>query len=812
MNQLRYTLLFLILYLSFGFSGLAQLSNAQIRGFVYAPDNQPAVYSTIVLLNQDTVVVKGTFSLDDGSFMIDRIAPGNYYVQVRNLEFANYLSEQIRIGQNESIQLEPISLSPATTQLSEVVVTARKALVEVHADKMVFNVSSSINASGNSGLELLGKSPGVIVDMDNNIILQGKSGVQVFVNGRPTRLSGNDLTNFLESLRSENIESIEIITNPSSKYDAEGTAGIINILLKKNVKLGFNGSLTGSYVQGIYARANAGVSLSYSGEKISVFSNINVLDNTWMDNFRETNFQNGYLLEKKANGLNNRKGYNISAGIDYSIDERQSLSLDGRVFINNRNDRLQSSTGIFDASNPGVGEILNARALDENPTENYNLNMNYRYVFNQRSNLSTDLSYGHFVSDKNTWQPNEYLDATGDTILRVFNKEFDANTKIDLWSAKIDFEKKLDIITFTTGAKYAYITTGNQLAFYNIENEVPMLDINRSNDFTYLEKVAAVYAMINVKPSDKITINAGLRMENTSSVGELESEVPTQDSRVARSYNDFFPNIGLSWDSKKNSVISLNYGRRITRPNYQDLNPFESRVSELSAWKGNPFLNPNYITNYQLTYSFKRKLVISNNYSITRDFFATIFEISDEKGNVLIPRNMQKSTNNSLSVSYPLTVTKWWEFSSFATYAYATYKGEHENTVIDLEVNQYNFRFQNNLRLPGGLAMELTYNLWSPWIWRGSVEVEGSYSVNVGLRKDFFDRRLLVQLTGNDIFRSSSDYFYKSNYGGMDVDGVRIFDNRRVGINVTYNFGNQQTKNRKRSRSAIDEELNRISE
>lgn len=812
MNQLRYTILFFVLSFSFGYTGHAQQYNAQISGFVYAPDKQPAVFSTIVLLNQDSLIVKGTLSSYDGSFMIDRIAPGNYFVQVRNLEFANYLSKQIRISQNEHMQLESIYLSPSSNQLTEVVVSAKKALVEVHADKMVFNVSSSINASGSSGLELLGKSPGVIVDMDNNIILQGKSGVQVFVNGRPTRLSGNDLTNFLESLRSENIESIEIITNPSSKHDAEGTAGIINIVLKKNVNLGFNGNINGSYTQGIYNRVNTGVSLSYSSEKVSFFSNINVLDNTWMDNFRETNFQNGYMLEKRSDGLNNRKGYNLSAGMDYTIDARQSLSIDGRAFFNNRNDKLQSTTGIYNASDLAVSEILKAQALDKNPTENYNLNLNYRYLINQRTNLSADLSYGSFLSDKNTKQPNEYFSAAGNTILRVINKEFDANTKIDLWSAKIDFEKKLDMITITTGAKYSFITTGNQLDFFNIENGIPIPDINRSNDFTYIEKVAAVYAMLNIKPTGNITINAGLRLENTASVGELESELPTQDDRVARSYNDFFPNVGLSWDSRKNSVFSLSYGRRITRPNYQDLNPFESPMSELSAWKGNPFLNPNYITNYQFTYSYKRKLVVSNNYSVTRDFFATIFEISDEKGNVLIPRNMQKSTNNSLSVSYPLTVTKWWEFSSFATYSYATYKGEHENTVIDLEVNQYNFRFQNNLRLPGGLAMELTYNLWSPWIWRGSVKVEGSYSVNVGLRKDFFARKLNVQLTGSDVFRTASDYYYHSNYGGMAVDGVRIFDNRRFGINVTYNFGNQQAKNRKRSRSAIDEELNRISD
>jgi iron complex outermembrane recepter protein len=812
MTLLKYTTLLFFPLMFLGSYALAQQGDSQIHGSVFGPGNEPVMYSTIMLLNKDSVLVKGTLSSEEGLFVLEKIAAGDYFVQIRNLEYKTFITNKLSLKTNEKLTLERITLIPALTQLDAVEVTATKALVEVHADKMVFNVSSSINASGNSGLELIGKSPGVIVDMDNNIILQGKSGVLVFVNGRPSRLSGSDLTNFLESMRSENIESIEIITNPSSKYDAEGTAGIINIVLKKNVNLGFNGNLTGSYVQGRYSRVNAGTSLSYSGEKINVFTNLNYTDNNWQDNFTEIALQNGFLLDKKSRGLNNRKGYNFSGGMDYTINARQTFSLDGRVFINNRDNVLRSTTGIFDGSNSVNDEILRAAALDKNPSENYNLNLNYRLAVSSTSNLSADVSLGKFSSNKNTQQPNDYLDPTTDVVLMSFDKEYDQNTEIDLWSAMLDYELKFKTVTLSAGAKYSYIKTGNELAFYNLENGQPIFDISRSNDFTYTEKVAALYLMMNARPSDKVTINAGLRMENTSSLGVLESGIPTEDSEVERNYLDFFPNVGISFDNKNNSVISASYGKRITRPNYQDLNPFESRMSELSSWKGNPFLNPNYITNYQLTYAYKRKLVISNTYSVTSDFFATIFEIREEKGSVLIPRNLQKATNNGLSVSYPLTVSKWWEFSSFLVYNIATYKGELEGTQIDLKSNQYSFRLQNNLKLPGGIAMELTSNIWGPWIWRGSVEVEGSYSVNIGIRKDFFERKLLIQLTGNDIFRSASDYFYKSNYGGMEVDGVRMFDNQRAGINITYNFGNQQAKARKRSRSAIDDELNRISD
>jgi hypothetical protein len=256
----------------------------------------------------------------------------------------------------------------------------------------------------------------------------------------------------------------------------------------------------------------------------------------------------------------------------------------------------------------------------------------------------------------------------------------------------------------------------------------------------------------------------------------------------------------------------LSYGRRITRPNYQDLNPFEEKLSEISSWKGNPFLRPNYIDNYQLTYSFKRKLVISNTFSITEDFFSNIFITTDDKSSIITPRNMQRVTNNGLSVSYPLKVADWWSFSSFLIYNFETYDGDIEGTLIDLQAHILNFRIQNNVKLPLDFSMEVTYFYNSPWIWRGTINVEAYHRLNIGLRREFMNNRLQVQVNATDILRSSSDYYYQSNYGGMIIDGVRKFDNRRFGISATYKFGNQQAKNNRRKNSAIDEELRRISD
>jgi hypothetical protein len=811
MSITKYLFLPFLLLSCFSSFSQAQQNATQIKGYIFNPEKTPAMFSTAILLNQDSVIIKGLLTGEDGAFVFDNINAGKYLVKVTNIEFKSYVSKPILLKKNETVVLDSIILVTNSFKLNTVEVVGRKAMVEVRADKMVFNVASSANSSGNNGLELLGKAPGVLVDMDNNIILQGKSGVQIFIDGRPSRLSGRDLTNFLESIRSDNIESIEIITNPSSKYDAEGTGGIINIKLKKSQSLGFNGNVIGNYSKGVLPRANVGTTLNYSGKKINLFSTVNYSNDRFLEQIDEQSYQSGYLIDKESNGETHRKSFNFSAGMDYKFNAKHSVSMDGRAFINRGYRDVASSTGIYDSLNTAEGEILKAQVLDTMPSENYNFNFNYRYIIDSTSNLSTEFSFGKYSSNSNTFQPNNYYNVSSDSLLRTVNNKFDAATEIDLWSVLVDYEKRFKKFTLTSGGKYSYISTDNQLEFYTYKDGVPVLDITKSNSFTYLEKVAALYAIINGSLSDNISFNAGVRMESTSSLGSLISEIPTKDNEVQRSYTDLFPNVSISYDNKKNSVLSASIGRRITRPNYRDLNPFESRLSELSAWKGNPFLNPNYITNYQLTYSYKRKLVISNTYSVTRDFFANVFGISDETGSTLSPQNLQRAINNGLSVSYPQKVLKWWDLTAFLVYNYSAFNGEMGTTVIDLDAHIYNVRLQNNFRLPGKVTLELTGFYSSPFIWGGTVNVEGGAAINFGIKKDFFDKKLLVQATGNDIFKGRSDYYYTSNYGGRFVDGVITFDNRRFGINVTYNFGNQKAKARQKSKSANDDNLNRIS-
>lgn len=792
------------------FQLFSQSNSDEIKGIVLNASQVGVVYASVMLFQNDSSLVNSAISRENGSFQLLNVKPGNYTIKIDHIEYESFTSQLFSITSNEKKILPTIVLQPAKNALDEVVITHKKALIEVKADKLIFNVASSPSASGTNGLDLLKKSPGVSLDMENNISLLGKGGVQIYINNVPSRLSGTDLATFLQSMTSDNIESIEIISNPSSKYEAEGNAGIINIRMKKNMALGFNGSATSSFTQGQYLRYSNGISLNYGGEKLKTNFDVTQSHDKSYDTFLDTKAQNESILDLDSEELRDRKALNIALGLEYRLSENQTLNFSGRTVINQNESDLNSRNDIFDTNPTALNSILISQSIIDEPSRNLAFNLNHQWELTKTSSFSTALSFGRFSNDKNTNQPNTYLEADGTTIISVDNNEFDGNADINLWSAKTDFEKSWEHTTFSTGVKYSRISTENSFRFFDYVNQEPVLDATQSNDFNYTENVAAIYAILNFKLNKSLKLNAGLRVEHTASRGQLLSDVEIDNKDVPRNYTDFFPNVGLSFDNQKNHTWALSIGRRITRPNYHDLNPFEKPISPLTIWKGNPFLKPNYIMNYQVSYSYKQKLIITNTYSETTDFFASIFEIIGENGNQIIPRNMDKATNYGISISYPFEVSKDWDFVLFANGGHKTFKGNLEGTIIDIEATTYDFRIQNNINLPWDILLDLTYFFESDWIWRGSINVRGNHDLGFGLRKDFFNKQLQIRVTGADILKTTNNYFYEGNYGGIDIKGVRSFDTQRFGLGATYKFGNAQAKTNIKTKSALDDELDRI--
>jgi iron complex outermembrane recepter protein len=799
----------LLVALSLYSTGLS--AQTQVQGRVVDEQGEPLALANILLLTAaDSAFVKGEIADEQGAFRFANLEPGAYRCQISMVGYPSGQSAAFQLnGRPGEKALGDIVLS-GTASLAEVEVTARKTLLEVRADMLVFNVSASPSASGVNGLDLLRKAPGVNVDMDDNIQLLGKEGVQIHINGNPSRLSGRDLATLLQNLTSDNIEAIEIITNPSAKYDAEGNAGIINLRLKKNPALGFNGNLNSSFTQGNYLRYSNGLTLNYGGERIRATLELTRSEETHQDDFLDTKKQNGFVLDLDSEEARHRTGYNLAFGLDAQLSKKHSLGFTGRAVLNQDDNRLQSTTGIATPGATALDQLLVSQTLLDRSFRNYNFNLNYRWDIDPSANFTTDLSFGKFNTLGHTRQPNTFFGADETTVLGISNNEFNADTYIDMWSARADYEKSWGGLKFSAGGKLAYIATDNRFAFFTVGPNGPTPDLNRSNDFDYTEQVAAAYAVLDAKMGEFLTLSAGLRAENTASRGRLKSIQDIDDTDVKRNYTDLFPNVGLSFNDNQAHALSLSIGRRITRPNYQNLNPFESPLSELTAWKGNPFLRPNYIMNYQATYAFRQKLTITNQYSVTEDFFATIFEISGDNSNVIIPYNMERATRYSLSVSYPLEVSKHWEFVTFFDGGRSTFKGNLEGTDIDLGQTTWSIRVQNNIKLPGGILLDLSYGRYSDWIWRGSIRVRGNQYLDVGLRKELLDQRLQVRITGSDLLRTNSDYFYGGAYGGLEIDGVRTFDNQRFGAGATWKFGNQKVKAAKRSKGAMEEEMRRL--
>jgi len=475
------------------------VKNSEVVGTLSDPSKLEVLYASVTLLQNDSNIVNGAISTASGDFKIEGVAPGNYKLRIGHLEYETYTTETFTVLKDEIKVIPNITLKTSVNNLGEVAVTYRKPLIEIKADKLIFNVSSSPSASGTNGLDLLKKAPGVTIDMDNTISLLGKSGVQIYINGIPSRLSGNDLTTFLQSITSENVESIEIISNPSAKYDAEGGAGIINIRMKKNGSLGFNGSATSSFTQGRFARYSNSLSLNYGSEKWKANVEVTQSSDKKFDGFLDTKTQNASVLNLNSEEIKVQEGINVGYGLEVMLTENQTLSFSGSSVFNQSDNALDSQTDIFSTNPVQLSGILLSESIVDLPSTNHSLNLNHLWQLGKTSSLNSAISFGKYESDKKTFQPNTLLEADGATIGEIDNTEFDASTGIDLWSAKSDYEKEWERVSLSAGAKYSHISAKNSFDFYKLLGQEPDFDPSKSNDFNYSENVAALYAILNVK-------------------------------------------------------------------------------------------------------------------------------------------------------------------------------------------------------------------------------------------------------------------------------------------------------------------------
>lgn len=766
-------------------------------------------FANVLLVNSaDSALVKGLVTEEGGTYLFDEVEPGSYLVMATMVGYADAYSSIIN-SNNDEIIVEALTLHEGVV-LDEVTLVAKKPFIEMKADKIVVNVENSAVNAGNSALEILEKSPGVTVDKDNNISLRGKQGVLVMINGKNQYMSGDELSGLLESMPAENIQNIEIITNPSAKYDAEGNSGIINIRLKKNSNLGVNGSVSVGARHGRKFSNNIGGDINYRADKINVYGAVRRSE--WAG-FQDMNlqrvipFNGGYTtFDQKANGNDEEVNYSGKIGVDYMLSKKTTI---GVLFKSNREDDIDtnSNSAIISGSNAPAFDILNVEILQDELWNQNAFNFNIVHNFDDKgTSLSFDTDYSVYNKDTDSQYDNNYFDLDKNPVALPFILRNNEATDINIFASKLDFTKSYESgYELELGAKLSMVETDNDTRFMALENEAWIEQATRSNQFLYKEDVLAAYANVS-KAIGKVNVQAGLRVERT----ESEGNSMTLDNTVKRSYTDLFPSLSLSHPIGENHTLSYSYSRRLNRPNYKDLNPFIEYLDQYTFEKGNPFLNPQYADAFGVNYGYKNKFFVSANYSHTSDAITEIIEqVSEENQTFATKVNLDKQNSASLTVS---TSIPWKEIGVSRiniTGFYNEFSSVIPSGILDNKNAAYNIYLGNEFNLPKDINMELNFRYTSDLTY-GLFEIQSRHRIDVGFSKDIMQGKGSIKIGVDDIFQTNR------NVGMIRQDDIIVdlssrWDSRRAKINFKYKFGNNKVKGARRRTTATEDESSRIS-
>ena len=807
MNPLCKSLLFCL----FGLITLSsQAQTARISGVLKDDQGGPLIYANIGLFNAtDSSLVKASNSSETGNFEFKDLVNGRYYLKSTYVGMEDFQLNGIEIQNSQDKDLGVLKMNTLSINLKETTVSAKRSILEVKPDRLVFNVEGTINSIGSDALSLLRKAPSVTVDNNDNISLLGRSGVLVYLDGKRVPMSGQDLSNYLQNLPAEQIDRIDIITNPGAKYEAQGNAGIIDIRLKKDSNLGTNGSVNASYIQGKYPKYSASGSGNYRNKKLNVFGLAGAGQWIGFNIMKFQSFQNGLYLEEYNESRPDRKNYNYRLGTDYFITKNQTVGILLNGFYNDGKNWGNNEITIASENTPAqIDSLLIAKTISKNPRYNQSFNANYRFDDKKNKSLNIDLDYGFYNNTNKRDQVNTYYNIQdGDKLSELFNY-FNTPSKIDILTLKIDYEHAAFNGKLGYGAKLSRVATDNTYQVFDGKKETGIINTYRSNNFNYDENVYAAYINYNRMLSKKWNLNMGLRAEQTDATGNLQALRPElQEPPVLLNYLSWFPSAGINYTLSPQNNFGLNYSRRINRPDYNVLNPFNNQLSQLSFEKGNPYLSPEIVNNLELNYTLASRFNFKLGYSLTTDQITRLIgpDDVDPRASFINWDNLATQTIWSMNASLPFQITKNWE-------SYFNLSGSHLNNqadygngaVVDLQAFTYSIFQQHTFSLPYGLKAEVSGYFSGPGIWGGVFVYETSWNLDAGIQKKFIQDKLNVKL-------SFSDIFYQSGWDGVSIfDGLESYgsgrwDSRRINVNLSYRFGNDKVKSRKRTVGSEDD-------
>jgi hypothetical protein len=801
---------------AFYLPAMAQPADGSISGKVTDPLQKPVAAASVFLLRlPDSARLGNTITDSMGIFVFETISAGQYTLRISASgykEQVTTLTHETGIGKMEA---QIPALEPSTNELGNVTVVGRRPPIEVTADKTLVNVEAILSNTGATALEVLEKSPGVTVDRDGNISLRGRTNPLVMIDGKPTFLSPADLVNLLNTMNAAQLDQIELMTNPPAKYDAVGNAGVINIKTKKNRQRGFNGSASAAYNQGRYASGNGSLNLNYRNGKFNVFGNYNYNRN---NGFSHLTINRGYLgndnvtyvrnFEQPSHMRNQGHTNTFKLGADYYLNKKTTIGMVAGGFHSPRAfDAL--STGYWKNAAFVIDSSTKTISDNNNLWQNATVNFNLRHEIDKTSELTADLDYVRYDMENQQLFTNENYDAFG-SLLYSDQIRGELPASINIFSAKADYSKSLKgTLKTEAGIKTSHVNTSNLALYSNriLPNGNWTPDYEISNHFTYEENIHAAYGNIKGE-SGKWEWQTGLRLEHTRYDGYQAGNPAKDDSAFSNQYTSLFPTGFLSYKIDSIHTVTLNAGRRIQRPAYQQLNPFKFFINEYTYQEGNPYLQPQFSNNVELTHSYKGKINTTLGYAYTTQVFSQIFRAEGEI-TILTEGNLGKSHNANLTLNINEQVTKWWNLNFTGIVNYLVVEGNNFGQTIESNAFNGNTNLNNQFKFGKGWSAELSgfYNTKSK---DAQFTIAGFGQVSAGIGKQVLKNKGTIRLNARDIFWTQK-IDGQIKYGNVREQFFQFRDSRVITLSLQYRFGKpMKDTNKKRNSGGATEEQNRV--
>ena len=785
---------------------VAQAQTAVLK--IVNAQGEPLPNSTVELLSsKDSSLLKAQMTADDGTVSF-HLTGGNYFWRISRIGYTTHFTLSVAVSGNTTLHIPDIVLQTSGSQLSNITVSAKKPFIELKSGKTVVNVESSITTIGATAMEMLEKLPGITVDKDGNIALKGKTGVTVMVDGKQTYLDASQLSTLLNGMSASQVSQVEIIDQPSARYDAAGNAGIINIKTKKSQQKGFNGSISTTYGQGRYPKNNNNLQLNYRTGQWNFFLNYSANFNrsftriyalrTYFEPDEKTVIS---FLEQPS--FLNGKGYThtLRTGADYTLSGKTNIGLTLTGLSLGRKSNGDNTASWMNA-NRETDSLLQTKSNNNNNWKNGGVNVNFKHTFTANRQFTADVDWlgyrirGDQFFENTALLPFAYTEASRANL----------PSSIHILSAKADYAEQLNDLKLEGGWKTSHITTDNLAAYENKNGNEWQPDFGRTNHFLYTENIHALYASAETKMK-RWTLQGGLRYEMTAYEAAQLGNIVVKDSSFSRNYNSLFPSLFTSFETDSANTFSLSAGRRIDRPPFQKLNPFLFIINKYTYQQGNPFYRPQYTWNIELSHSYKGILLTSISYSTTKDYFSQVFPI-DSNGIVIYTEgNLGRLQNFGLSIGTQMSPVSWWSLSAQGVVLHKKMEGFIEKQYRSA-VTQFNFNLTNSFRFKKGWSVELSgfYTSKSQNDIQEVVDPAGQLSL--GVSKTVIKNKGMLKLAARDIFytqwmkglthfQRATEYFKLTR------------DTRIVTLSFTYRFG-RNFKTIKRSEGAAGEEIQRV--